>query len=93
MDGQGSWGGPNTEKQQFGQCLGNGEQASSTAEATARLGATSNCPESGLGWNLDVLPTIRCWAAELGLTPLVLWRHLAGDEGAPRGEVWVLGYC
>lgn len=43
-------------KQQFGQCLGNGEQASSTAEAPARLGATSNCPESGLGWDLTVQP-------------------------------------
>lgn len=43
-------------KQQFGQCLGNAEQASSAAEANARLSATSNCPESGPGWNLAVLP-------------------------------------
>lgn len=42
-------------KQQFGQCLGNSEQVSSSAEATARLSATRNCPESGLGWNLAVL--------------------------------------
>lgn len=44
-------------KQQFGQCLGNAEQASSSAGATARLSATRNCPESGLGWNLSLATT------------------------------------
>lgn len=45
-----------SKQQQFGQCLGNAEQASSAAEVTARFSVTSNCPESGLGWNLTVLP-------------------------------------
>lgn len=58
MDRPGSWGGPDTEKQAAAiwPVSGVAEQASSAAEVTARFSVTSNCPESGLSWNLAVLP-------------------------------------
>lgn len=58
-----------SRKQQFGQCLENGEQASSAAEAPARLSTTSNCPESGLGWGLAVLPHHPMLGSRAGAQP------------------------
>lgn len=69
-------------KQQFGQCLGNGEQASSTAEALQ--GSVPTVTVLSQAWAGIALSChdIQCWAAELELIPLVLVWQLAGDARA-----------
>lgn len=74
------------EKAAIWPVFGGWEQASSAAEVTARLDATGNCPESGLGWNLQVLlrhPVLGSTAGTHTLGAMVAPGRWHGGAGAP----------